>query len=156
MPEESLAAVLSQVAKSTGESYDPSDFTKRLRIQKSIYLLKALGYNPVSKYSFGSYVRGPYSPQLANDYYAIPPSTVPKTMPANIPSKYLGPVVNAVKRGNHFLEAAATVHIYWIRNRTQKKAEILDHVKDLKPDLVRHLEEAWGFLIKNGLLDAYT
>lgn len=156
MPDEPLAAVLSQLAKSTGVSFDPSDFTRRLRIQKSIYLLKALRYGPVSKYSFGSYVRGPYSRQLANDYYAIPPNAVSKTAPADVPTGYLGPVVYAVGKGNDFLEAAATLHIYSIRNRTQKKPEVLAYVKGLKPDLARYLEEAWGFLIQNGLLAGPT
>jgi len=156
MLEESLAAVLSQLAKSTTKSFAPSDFTKRLRIQKAIYLLKALGYGPASKYAFGSYVRGPYSPQLANDYYALPWEVVLKTNPARIPSEFLSPVADAVRRGNDFLEAAATIHIFWIRNPGQKKSELLENVCYVKPELARHLEEAWAFLIKNRLLPAYT
>jgi len=156
MPEERLAAILSQLARSTGQSYNPSDFASRLRIQKSIYLLKALGYNPVSRYSFGAYVRGPYSPDLARDYYALPSGIVENTAPVAIPSRYLGPVVDAVKRGNDFLEAVATLHLYCDRNRNSKRTDILDYVRYLKPELGDRLAEALAFLEKKGFLPAYT
>lgn len=152
MSENALAATLSQLSKSTGQSFDPSDFSKRLRIQKSIYLLKALGYGPVSKYLFGSYLRGPYSPQLAADYFALAPGTVQKTVPARIPPNYLSPVVDAVTRGNDFLEAAATLRLYRQRNRNSDKAVIFGLVAYQKPHLEHHLEGAWAFLEKCGLL----
>src|SRR2546426_9906991 len=100
-----LAQVLKRLKESTGKGFDPTNFPKRLRIQKSIYLLKALGYEPVAHYSFGSYVRGPYSPELARDYYSLSDHAVDRATPATIPDRYLIPVTQAVVRGNEFLEA---------------------------------------------------
>ena len=44
-------------------------FEKRLRSQKIQYLAQVFGISP--PYRFNFYVRGPYSPDLANDLYSI-------------------------------------------------------------------------------------
>ncbi len=51
-----LAGVLNSLAKETDLSYEPVDLRRRMRIQKSVYLLKELGYRRVSSYSFNLYV----------------------------------------------------------------------------------------------------
>ncbi|MFA5896551.1 MAG: hypothetical protein WC985_06570 [Thermoplasmata archaeon] len=155
MSDATLAAILSTLAKWSEQSFEPSDFDKRLRIQKSIYLLKAQGYGPASKYSFGSYLRGPYSPDLARDYYKLQPGAVAQAPQAEMPRKALSLLVDALKRGNDFLETAATIRLYSERNRGSKKAEILEHVRYQKPALDPRLEEAWEFLEKYGLLPGY-
>jgi uncharacterized protein YwgA len=48
---------------------DMKDFDERLRLQKTVYLLWANGIS--LGYGFNWYVRGPYSPQLASDGYAL-------------------------------------------------------------------------------------
>ncbi len=48
---------------------DMEDFDERLRLQKIVYLLWAHGIS--LGYGFNWYVRGPYSPKLASDGYAI-------------------------------------------------------------------------------------
>ncbi len=45
------------------------NFDERLRLQKIVYLL--WGYGISLGYGFNWYVRGPYSPQLASDGYAL-------------------------------------------------------------------------------------
>lgn len=45
------------------------DFDERLRLQKIVYLLWAYGIS--LGYGFNWYVRGPYSPKLASDGYAL-------------------------------------------------------------------------------------
>jgi uncharacterized protein YwgA len=42
----------------------------RLRGQKSAYLLKYLGVKPFAMYDFSLYIHGPYSPDLAREYYS--------------------------------------------------------------------------------------
>ncbi len=49
----------------------PSSFEERLRVQKAVFLLKHLGISPFSQYAFSLYMSGPYSPDLARDYYAL-------------------------------------------------------------------------------------
>ena len=44
-------------------------FEERLKIQKVAFLLKHLGVAPFTKYNFSMYLRGPYSPDLAREYY---------------------------------------------------------------------------------------
>jgi len=46
-----------------------SSFRARLRVQKAVYLLQALGFP--TGYEFSMYIRGPYSPELANDYMEL-------------------------------------------------------------------------------------
>jgi len=49
----------------------PSSFEERLRIQKAAFLLKHLEVKPFTSYDFNLYLRGPYSPSLAADYYKL-------------------------------------------------------------------------------------
>jgi uncharacterized protein YwgA len=44
-------------------------FEDRLRLQKIIYIAKHFGID--LGYSFNEYLRGPYSPELADDYYEL-------------------------------------------------------------------------------------
>jgi len=46
------------------------DSRGRLRVQKDAYLLKYLGIEPFAKYDFSLYIHGPYSPELAREYYS--------------------------------------------------------------------------------------
>jgi uncharacterized protein YwgA len=156
MPEPTLASILSELSRTTGESFEPVDFSHRLRIQKSIYLLKALGYKPASRYSFGSFVRGPYSPDLTKGYYAIPRGTIRKAPPASIPNEQVKVVAEAIRRGNEFLETAASLHIYASRNPRTQKSALFEQLLWAKPRLRGHLEEAWRFLAAHRLLPAHT
>lgn len=40
-------------------------------LQKAVFLLKHLKIHPFTKYKFNLLVRGPYSLDLANDYYNL-------------------------------------------------------------------------------------
>jgi Uncharacterized conserved protein len=59
----SLKQLLGELGLST------ESFSGRLKVQKAVLLLKYLGVSPFDRYEFGLYVRGPYSPVLALDYY---------------------------------------------------------------------------------------
>lgn len=47
----------------------------RLRLQKAAFLLKHLRVPPFTSYNFNMYLRGPYSPDLAKEYYSLEEST---------------------------------------------------------------------------------
>jgi len=49
----------------------------RLRLQKAAFLLKHLGVAPFTLFNFNLYVRGPYSPDLAECYYHLEAETAP-------------------------------------------------------------------------------
>ncbi len=52
------------------EEFSYNDFSKRLKMQKGIYLLQELGI-PVGDYRFSWYRHGPYSQSLLDDMYTI-------------------------------------------------------------------------------------
>lgn len=56
-------------SKQTLVSDGEAGFVSRLRLQKAAYLLKRMGVEPFTKYQFNIYLRGPYSPELAREYY---------------------------------------------------------------------------------------
>ena len=43
----------------------------RLRLQKAAFLLNHLKVSPFTEYTFSMYLKGPYSPSLARDYYNL-------------------------------------------------------------------------------------
>lgn len=51
-----------------GENFDYSDFGKRMKMQKCVYLMEQLGLN-IGGYDFSWYKHGPYSQQLQDDMY---------------------------------------------------------------------------------------
>jgi uncharacterized protein YwgA len=48
------------------------NFEARLRLQKAVFFLKFMKIEPFTNYSFDLYLRGPYSPALADEYYELP------------------------------------------------------------------------------------
>ncbi len=147
-----LGAILGRLKRETGLSYKPVDFPRRLRIQKSVYLLKALGYDPAEKYSFNLYVSGPYAPNLARHYYELRGEDLDRIPPAEIPERYLAAVKDAAKKGNRFLEAVASLHLIAHSNPRAPVKEVFGLFYGLKPALRDKAEGAWQFLGEHGLL----
>jgi hypothetical protein len=81
----------------------------RIRLQKLVYLLKVGGYAPAQEFEFNIYLNGPYSPGLAEVYYAYATDGLRGAEPAaDIPASLLGEIVEADSNGVDFLEALAT------------------------------------------------
>lgn len=142
-----LGAALEVLARSTGEAFDAKTFESRLRIQKTVYLLAALGYRPVRSYSYNRYFHGPYSPDLAKDYYALVEKRAkPADRAEALPPSAVTSIVKAVRLGNPFLEAASTLHFVARQNRAGR-GDSLQIVQGLKPHLRKDtLEDAWQWL----------
>jgi len=66
-----LAWLVRFLGLSVEELLDPNSFDSRLRVQKAVFFLKHLGVKPFTEYEFNMYLRGPYSPALAQDYYRL-------------------------------------------------------------------------------------
>ena len=62
-----LAAFRNQMEEELGWSFDNEEFSDRLKMQKFVYLGESFGYD--SGYNYNIYIHGPYSPELAEDYY---------------------------------------------------------------------------------------
>ncbi len=65
-----LKAFLEALRRSTGFNFNVNRFDHRLKLQKLVYIAKSLGV-PKLEYDFNLYLRGPYSPELADDYYNL-------------------------------------------------------------------------------------
>ena len=82
--------------------FDPEDFDSRLRLQKYVFIARKFGLN--LGYDFSMYIRGPYSPDLADDYYSLPSETEP------LPEFDKEGFLNLVKdKDSDWLEASATI-----------------------------------------------
>jgi hypothetical protein len=140
-----LKKLMMEIENETHLNFTGDDFNSRLRIQKTVYLLKVLGVKPYSEYDFGYYVRGPYSPDLARDYYSDSEDRLHDPCPT-VPRREMDIVIQAANKGNNFLEAVATLHIAWATNPGISGAETISMVRELKPAISGKLSEAWQFL----------
>lgn len=109
-----VAAFANALEKSNIHKFDLDNFISRLRMQKYVYLAGFFGLN--FGYVYNLYLRGPYSSDLAEDYYRL---------------KELGEVENLSIFGDNFeifaklvkgkdhiwLEIASTIKFIWERNR---------------------------------------
>ena len=84
-------------------------FTNRLKLQKYAFLAKRLGMP--FRYQHGLYLYGPYSSELAADYYALARgSGRDGRSPAAIPGGFRkGDFLKAVRNDPRWLEIAATI-----------------------------------------------
>ena len=64
-----LVAFLKVLERKAGYKFTIKTFEDRVRLQKFVYLAKHFGID--LKYNFNLYIRGPYSSELADDYYKI-------------------------------------------------------------------------------------
>lgn len=150
-----LAASLRTLQMRTGEDFTGRSFASRLRIQKCIYMLASLEYEPASAYRFSNYLRGPYAPGLARDYYELA-QREPQVAEAVIPERILAVVADASREGILFLEAVTTLHSIWQYNKGASKEMVISYVRRLKPHVSRLTEEAWEFLLDAGLVPSDT
>ena len=153
-----LAAILRRLKEATGLELSARTFDGRLRIQKAIYFLKAFGYEPAREYSFGDYFYGPYSPRLADQYYELQPGLLPNPSfdaPA-LPPRSSEFLREATRGGNDVLEAAATLHAFFSRNRSASGAEAIEYLREVKGRLADLGREALSLLRRYGLAAGAT
>jgi len=131
------------VAKAAKKKLDVNDFEDRLLMQKGCFILNTMGVEP--KYNFGLYIRGPYSSDLADDYYElhIDSSTPCET---DVPSEHIDSLTEIMIKGTPFVEAYATILLARKYNPNMKPGELVDFVVDMKPHLKKKIEEASEYL----------
>jgi uncharacterized protein YwgA len=147
-----LQGILDELSEKTGREFDASTFGSRLRIQKSVYLLKSLGCPHVQRYSFSAYFRGPYSPDLAADYYRLQRDPQSKKFVPQNPA-HLHFVGKCVARGDLFLETISTIHSIAVIRQGLSKEHTVQTARSLKPFLkTADCEQSWQMLKAVGLL----
>ena len=147
-----LEGLLKVLSVATGKRFNSNSFKGRLRIQKTIYLLKSLGHPIARRYRYNMYLRGPYSPDLTKDYYKITARNIhPSSI--SIPREMELVIVEAMNNGDSFLEAAATIlSLYKTNSSTANRTMIIRLARSIKPQLHHKYDAAWDYLERVDLI----
>jgi uncharacterized protein YwgA len=104
-----IASALAAISKYTRRPFQMRTHDGRFRIQKTVYMLRRLGYSAASGYSYNLYLKGPYSPDLAGDYYGLGSDGLAKASPAkDLDPRVVETILDALSLGDEFLEGLTT------------------------------------------------
>jgi uncharacterized protein YwgA len=107
-------------------TFDKNRFNHRLKMQKYVYIARCFGIR--MPYNYSLYIHGPYSPSLADDYYAV--GNYQNNVPLDINEKF----VKLVKgKSEEWLELAATTIMVRKRYSEMNHNTLIDLVKTAKP-----------------------
>lgn len=129
--------LIAAVSKAIGHDLDVDAFDDRLTLQKGCYILNSWGYGP--RYNFGLYVRGPYSSDLADDYYEIK-DLIPDS--TTIPNETIDKLAEIFDKGLEYAEAYATVLLVKNNSPGAPSESIRKRAMELKPRLKKEVKEA--------------
>ncbi len=124
------------VSKALGRKLDRRKFNDRLLMQKGCYILNTWGYEPF--YRYGLYIRGPYSSDLADDYYEL--NNLADT--TSIPDEKIAELAEIMEKGIGYTEAYATVLLVKANNPGRPTEAIFNKAVDIKPHLREEVKEA--------------
>lgn len=133
------------------ENFNMTNFDGRLTLQKSIYLMQAFGI--YLGYNFSWYLRGPYSPRLARDGFAL--QEIYRSVPIgsfekkNIQSKFekFLNFMKDKKKDSARLEIIASIHFLKKIHKNMSKSEILEKVKKKQVYFTKkQCEKVWNEL----------
>ncbi|MDO5862256.1 MAG: hypothetical protein Q4Q58_05645, partial [Thermoplasmata archaeon] len=124
------------VSKAIGRDIDVEEFSDRLALKKGCYILNSWGFGP--KYRYGLYIRGPYSRELADDYYEMG-SFGDET---DIPSETVDRLSEIYGKGLEYVEAYATVLLLKNNSPNASAESIRKTAMGLKPHLITEVLEA--------------
>jgi uncharacterized protein YwgA len=102
----------------------------RLRLQKAAFLLNHFGVSPFTNYSFSMYLKGPYSPSLARDYYNLG-----KTRAARftLDADHMKTLTWFSSRDTRWLEVASSILSIKERNKGVGKEDVYSVLRLSKP-----------------------
>lgn len=145
---ETLVVFLKALERKAGYKFTIKMFQDRLRLQKIVYIAKYFGID--LGYYFDLYIRGPYSSELADDYYAIENKfggELPKVS-EELVSKFaqnenllkFAEMLKKYHMESYTLELIATLLIY-MKNRSinpltlspEKEKYIIETIHEMKP-----------------------
>ena len=134
--------------KEIGIEANPSTFSGRIRIQKFGYIITKLIPSAL-QYSFGFYILGPYSPDLAKDYYRCKIEDLPSL--SSVEAKKVDRI-KELKTAS-VLELEIMASLLSIRERSSNDDEAKIRLMKIKPYLkLPDIENAALQLKKLGLM----
>ena len=110
-------------------------------MQKGCYILNTWGYGPF--YNFSLYIRGPYSPELADDYYRIRDLDYRTTVPESDVRR----LAEIMGKGVRYTEAYATVLLVKDSNPNRSNETIFKKTLSIKPHLESEIREACSSIL---------
>lgn len=127
--------------------FNVDSFLSRLRLQKYVFIAEAYGID--LDWGYNMYIRGPYSPPLARDYYQLSEEHTFAELP--IPDEFISLIMNKNER---WLELAATLIAVKRKNHGISDDEAIEQVLSIKSGtskvalrrIMRELEES-GFKV---------
>ncbi len=134
--------LIAAVSKAVEHKLDVNKFDDRLAIQKGCYILNNWGYGPEYRYSL--YIRGPYSSELADDYYEIGADESDST---DVPPAVIEHLSEIFEKGLPYVEAYATVMLIMVNNPGLPARDIRQMAIDVKPHLESEVVEASTYLL---------
>ena len=148
---ERLASFIKFLEDSIGYRFDIGSFDSRLKLQKLVFIAGFLGFK--HGYDFSLYLRGPYSPDLANDYYKLGEEWSFWKHRKDLPVIRFDEE-NFVKliRGKNsiWLETAATILSIWEKYHEKETViELTKNIKMLRKDVV---EDVFKDLRRSGVI----
>lgn len=128
---------------------------QRMEVQKAVYLAQNLGVD--LGYSYGWYVKGPYSPALTRDYYnltdEVPEGTILRPVAIerlNVVRLLMDAPIDGLTRPRK-LELLASLH-YLIKRSGMSEGAAKKHLATVKPHLQDHASQGLEILKANDLL----
>lgn len=124
--------VKDSIIKSYDDSYEFNlNFDNRLRLQKVVFLIE---HNTKDfNYPFSLYLRGPYSKELAKDYYSMTEdSYLESEQPLSEEAKKLATILS--EKDNIWLEIASTIVMF---SGSYKPDEAVRRTKEFKKDVLK-------------------
>jgi len=132
MSKKGVENLIAAVAKAMGrKKLDIDSFDDRLMIQKGCFILNLRGVGPA--YNFSMYIRGPYSRDLADDYFKVPKKRM--SYETDVPEDDIAELSRIMDKGAPFVEAYTTIVLVSKYNRMMKEDELTDFVAKLKPHI---------------------
>jgi len=117
---------------------EPASFDFRLKVQKIAFLLSHLKVSPFTDYTFSLYLHGPYSPDLAKDYYGLEKV---KVEPVRLDRKNTNTLKWLALKDERWLEVASSIISVRDRYPNAAKKEILSTLTMSKPWITRDMFE---------------
>lgn len=135
---------------------DISTVERRMEVQKAVYLTQSVGVS--LGYTYGWYLKGPYSPALTRDYYsladeaALPAATLKPAAAARVErvSTLMERPIGSLARPQR-LELLASLH-YLLKESGLSKVKARERIADTKPYLLDSVDAGLYALEETGLL----
>ncbi len=134
-----LASFIKLLETNTRYKFNINNFNSRLKLQKYVYLSNSFGFD--FDYPHSMYIRGPYAPPLADDYYKLHENKEYLKLAGNVElgasksSDLVGNRGQFIKlvrgKSEEWLEIASTFLMIWERYKDKEFA--IKATKETKP-----------------------